>query len=101
MFETMAGKLKGAALGSVALTILFVILYRSMHSGTWYSLAITFGTISYHLVMRLAVGHVYNICMKNRADYQKRWYRPKGFESKLYEVLRVKNWKEKMPTYGA
>ena len=65
---TVPRKLKGAALGSVALTVLFSLLYRRAHAGVWYSLAITFGTIGYHFVMRLLVGLAYNLCMKNRAD---------------------------------
>ena len=96
---TMPRKLKGAALGSVVLTILFFLLYRRLHTGLWYSLAISFGTISYHLVMRILVGLAYNLCMNNRADYHKPWYRQKAFEPKLYETLRVKNWKGKMPAY--
>ena len=91
--------LKGAALSSVALTILFSILFRRLQNGVWYSLAITFGTIGYHLVMRLAVGLAYDVCMKNHADYRKSWYRQKAFEPKLYDALRVKDWKGKMPTY--
>ena len=91
--------MKGAALGSVTLSILFSLLYRRLNSGLGLSLAITFGTISYHLVMRLLVGLAYNVCMKNHADYHKPWYRQKAFEPKLYETLRVKSWKGKMPTY--
>ncbi|MBR1457594.1 MAG: hypothetical protein IJ594_10620 [Oscillospiraceae bacterium] len=97
---TLQHNMKGAALGSVALTILFSLLYCHLPAGAWYSLAITFGTISYHLVMRLLVGLAYNVCMKNRADYHKPWYRQKAFEPKLYETLRVKSWKGKMPTYA-
>lgn len=96
---TVPRKLKGAALGSALLTILFALLYRRLHAGVWNSLAITFGTIGYHLVMRLLVGLAYDVCMKNRADYRRPWYRQKAFEPKLYETLRVKSWKGKMPTY--
>ena len=95
----MPRKMKGAALGSAALTILFSLLCRRTPAGVWYSLAITFGTISYHLVMRLAGGFAYDIGMNNRADYHNPWYRPRAFESRLYERLRVKSWKGKMPTY--
>ena len=78
----MQSKLKGAALGCVALSLLFTLLCRS-GAGVWYGLAITFGTISYHPVMRLAVGFVFDVCMKNRADYRKAWFQPWGFEPGL------------------
>ncbi len=38
--------------------------------------------------------------MKNRADYTKKWYQIYPWENKLYQFLRVKAWKNKMPTYN-
>ena len=49
--------------------------------------------------MRLLVGLAYDVGRNNRADYCKPWFRQKTFEPKLYETLRVKSWKGKMPTY--
>lgn len=63
------------------------------------SLAITFGTIAYHFTMRLLVGLAFDVVMKNKADCQKRWYRVGEGEAKLYEKLKVKSWKNKLPTY--
>ena len=37
--------------------------------------------------------------MKNKADYTKKWYQVSSLELKLYEKLKVKKWKKKMPTY--
>ena len=76
------------------------ILYRSSNSEICLTLAITFGTITYHLGMRLLVGLLYNIGMKNRADYTKKWYQIHSWESRLYQFLRVKKCKAKMPTYN-
>ena len=63
------------------------------------SLAITFGTVSYHLVMRLLVGGAFQAVMQNRADLRKRWYRVGRREMAVYEALKVKRWKRRMPTY--
>lgn len=63
------------------------------------SFAITFGTIFYHLAMRLLVGLVLNRTMQNKADCSKRWYQLRPFEVRLYQALRVKKWKGNMPTY--
>jgi len=49
--------------------------------------------------MRLLVGLIFDRCMHNRADYSKRWYRQRRFEPGLYEKLRVRSWKGRMPTY--
>ena len=39
--------------------------------------------------------------MDNKADYTKRWFRVGEKEMKLYRILKVKKWKDKMPTYDA
>ncbi len=83
----------------MVLTILFAAIYNDSRSGLILSLAITAGTTCYHFAMRLIVGGIYNRLMKNRADYRKPWYQVKAWEKKLYELLQVKKWKNKMPTY--
>lgn len=84
----------------VALTILFALIYQQNLNAVILSLAITFGTISYHFLMRLAVGYVVNGIFHNRFNYNRKWFREKKFEKRLYEVLRVKKWKDKMPTFA-
>lgn len=76
------------------------ILYRCTNSEICITLAVTFGTITYHLGVRLLVGLLYNTGMKNRADYTKKWYQTHAWESRLYEFLKVKKWKGRMPTYS-
>jgi len=85
---------------SLAAAILTGILFYTFHRGIYLTLAITFGTITYHLGIRLLVGLFYNLKMKNRADYKKNWYQIHPWETRIYRVLRVKRWKSKMPTYN-
>ena len=61
--------------------------------------AITFGTCCYHFAMRLLVGSILDRAMGNKADYRKRWYQPHPLEAQIYRLLRVKQWKGRMPTY--
>lgn len=75
------------------------VLYMKTYYEVFLSLAITFGTISYHIVMRLLVGLAFRIVMKNRADYKKRWYHVSRHEMVVYERFNVKKWKRRMPTY--
>ena len=95
----MAKSMKFIALLSVTATICFALLYIYNKIPAFLSLAITFGTTGYHLGIRLIVGTLFNLFMKNRADYTKKWYRVKAWEKKLYAKLKVKKWKNKMPTY--
>lgn len=62
-------------------------------------LAITFGTTAYHLLMRLLVGWIFDKLMHNKANYHKKWYQQSKLESKVYQRLRVREWKGRMPTY--
>lgn len=63
------------------------------------SIAITFGTIFYHLAIRLAAGYTIDGIFHNRMNYNRKWFREKAFEKPLYEKLRVKKWKKHLPTF--
>ena len=95
----MAKKIKLAAVLFAAGTAVLSVLYKGTGNKLFLSLAITFGTFAYHFVMRLLVGGVYAMSMKNRANIKKRWYRVGAREMALYEKLQVKKWKRGMPTY--
>lgn len=95
-----AKTIKISALIFVALTIIFTLIYQCNSNTVILSIAITFGTISYHFLMRLAVGYVVNGIFHNRLNYSRKWFQEKKFEKHLYEVLRVKKWKDKMPTFA-
>lgn len=85
---------------SFAATVITTMLYGRTGGEVCLSLAITFGTTFYHLAMRLVVGTLYDVGMKNHADYTKKWYQIHSWESRLYRFLHVKQWKDKMPTYN-
>lgn len=84
-----------------------VSLIVSSISGTVYSftqtrfllpVAVTFGTIFYHLAMRLAVGSLVDAKYHNRMDYTKKWFQERSFEKNLYKKLNVRKWKKRLPT---
>jgi hypothetical protein len=50
--------------------------------------------------MRLFIGSVVNLIMKNKADHNSIWFREKRFENKLYKLIRVRKWKKYLPTYS-
>lgn len=81
-------------------TIAAGLLYKRTSLEILLTLAITFGTTTYHFIMRWVVAFIYNSIMHNRADYRKRWYQVSKFEMKIYEKLHVKKWKNHMPTYN-
>ena len=95
----MAKIVKGIAAFSLAATDILAISYKVTSSGILLPLAITSGTIAYHFVMRLMVGLAFHATMRNKADYRKRWYQVSKREMAVYEKLKVKQWKRRMPTY--
>ena len=78
--------------------LVFICIY--CNTGKMLALTITLGTCAYHFLMRLCVGYVINFCYHNKMSYQRKWFQSKQWESKLYKYLKVKIWKEKMPTYA-
>jgi hypothetical protein len=83
------------------LTILTVALYNATSIDIILTFAIILGTTSYHFIMRLLVGLIFNLTMRNRTDYTKSWYQVSNFENRIYKKLNVKKWKNRMPTYDA
>lgn len=80
-------------------TVLTAAIYIKAGRTVFLTLCITSETFSCHFVMRLIVGFVFQICMRNRADYRKWWYREKKWESRFYKRINVRKWKRFMPTY--
>ena len=89
-----------AAVSAVAAAGITAVLYHVFHTPWLLTTAITAGTISYHLVMRLLVGGIVTITMHNHADYHKKWFQLSHFEERLYSGLKVKRWKNHLPTYA-
>lgn len=63
------------------------------------SAAITTFTTCYHFTMRLLVGLIVPCAIGDRKLDGRRWFRQRSFETKLYTALKVKRWKDHMPTY--
>lgn len=84
----------------LVITVIAFLLFCHFNQNIYLTLAITFGTTSYHFGIRLLIGFLYNIGMKNRADYTKKWYQLRPWEARLYKFLNVKAWKNKLPTYN-
>ena len=82
----------------LAATVLLVLLYWKTQADWLLSCAISFGTTLYHFLMRLAVGFVIPLCIK-KYNCQNWWFRPRKWEAGLYRKLKVRTWKQKLPTF--
>lgn len=87
--------------GSMLLLILFAIcavIYCITDISRMETLTITLGVTSYHFIMRLSVGGVIDRYLNNRVDYTKKWFEVSSFETYFYNILKVKKWKQYLPT---
>lgn len=91
--------MKRTAIFSLLLMGAFLLIYKLTNYRILFPFVITFGTIAYHFIIRLTIGTLIDLIMKNKADHKKKWYQVSSFEMKLYKILNVKKWKNKMPTY--
>lgn len=92
---TFRGIMIAAAVSTGLLTLFAGLGYAFSRIGWLMDTAITFGTTFYHFAMRLAVGYL----IPNRFVHSRRWFQPKAFETPLHELLRIKKWKGRMPTF--
>ena len=96
---TMPKVMKMITVIGILVTLVTMIIYQNNNSSIFLTLAITFGTITYHFGMRLLIGWLVMILMKNKADYTKQWYQLHSWEKAFYKKIKIKRWKNKMPTY--
>ena len=83
----MAKTMKRITVILVVLSAVLGMLDSLYDSEIWLALMITSSTTAYHFAMRLFVGYFINRKMKNKADYNRRWYRVGAFEMKFYDLI--------------
>lgn len=80
--------------------ILCGIFFNIYHIDLLFTFTVTFGVTCYHISIRLFIGEIIDRLFHNKMDYNHKWFRQKSFEPTLYKKLKVKQWKNKMPTYS-
>ena len=96
----MARTMKLGAAVSTAAAVACALCCTRFGSDLLRTLAITFGTIAYHFDMRLLVGTAVDGVLHNHVNVERKWFRLRPFEEKLYAAWQVKRWKGKLPTYA-
>lgn len=86
---------------SAWITAAGLLLWKLLALRMMLSLFITAGTVCYHMSIRLIIGFCFDRYMNNRANLQCRWYQTAPWEMWLYQKLRVRQWKGRMPVYDS
>lgn len=82
-----------------AATVILGLLYGLFHADGLLVGAIACGTTLYHTASRGLIGPAVTR-FQDRLDPNSFWFRQHWFEPGLYKALRVKRWKDKLPTYA-
>jgi hypothetical protein len=64
-----------------------------------YYFALFLGYIAIHFLVMFFSAPIVQMVFQKKFDYDSFWFRPKAFEKKLYQILKVKKWKSIVPTY--
>lgn len=83
---------------SLVLMFLFFGLTVGTRVRIFLTLGITALTVCYHFTVRLVIGNIMGLIS---FDHRGRWFKERPFEERLYKKLKVRRWKEYMPTYNA
>lgn len=86
------------AVGSMAMMFAAFGLYKLNGARLCVFVGITAMTVCYHFTIRLVIGNVVDAVMRNEADWRRPWFREKPFEKNLYKKLKVRRWKDRLPT---
>lgn len=90
--------MKCTAAATLTVTAILALLNHFFPRDWLLSVAISTGTVFYHFAMRLAVGGIVPKMLSHPRHHK--WFAQRSFEPKLYKALRVKHWKDRMPTYN-
>lgn len=91
--------MKSMTVFSAVCTIVSIWLNWRNDSVAWMTIAITAGTFFYHFAMRLSVGLAVNHLFKRTLNYKAKWFLLRQWEPGLYNAIKIKQWKNKLPTY--
>ena len=84
---------------SAVSTILSCVFYRVFPQVFLLVLSITFGTVFYHFSMRMMLGLTLNKYITKPLNYESKWFSKKSFEAGFYQKVRIRDWKNMLPTY--
>lgn len=89
------------AIIGMVLTIGFFALAAYTHKGVFLTLGITAMTICYHFTIRLVIGGLMELVPNENFNPRSPRFRELPFERSFYKSLKVRAWKQFVPTYDS
>jgi hypothetical protein len=83
---------------SLAISLLSIVIYTLTGRRFMHVVSIVFLLIFYHFSVRLAVGDLFNL-FKPDLNAENFWFRHHSFEAKILSSLKVRKWKDHIPTF--
>ena len=94
--SSFAKVMQGLTLMTVILSAGLLAAHFIWGNSVVFTLFISFFTTFFHFAMRLIVGCI----VPNRFDPNAKWFQPSKLETAFYKKLKLKHWKDHMPTYN-
>lgn len=91
--------LRNAFLAGLAACAACALLYRRYRWGWALTASVTGGAVAYHMALHFLAPVVLALACRRRYRADNWWFRPRAWEAPLYQFLRVKRWKKRVPTY--
>lgn len=79
-------------------SICFIYNYVISNNAIILGIGITSFTILYHFAVRIIINNIADL-FADRFKYTQKFFKERSYEKKLYQLLKVKDWKDKMPTF--
>ena len=95
----MARVMKNITFLSAIFTLSAIVIYAITDIIVIRILAIVFGVTFYHFAIRLLIGWFYQAVLNNTVNYRLKWFQTTKTETEFYRKIRVKRWKNALPTY--
>ena len=95
-WSRMAVKSLTASIG--LLFLIFLYLSQTRESGRYRAASIMLGTAFYLFIIRHLSGDLVRQLRRTPWNYENAWFREKDWEQPLYRQLRVRRWKDYLPT---
>lgn len=79
----------------------FFVLYEAVKMEWALNVGMITGYTAIHFVLMFISAPIVSLFFRMKYHYHHSWFVPKKFEEKLHRAIKVKKWKNKIPTYDS
>lgn len=89
---------KPLAIITTSSTLVFLIIYKFKKESVFLTFTVLSAVFAYHFITKIFVGKIFNNIYQNNVNENLKIFKERKFEKPLYKFLKVRKWKDKMPS---